>query len=43
MFLSSRSVYDDGRGIPLVAPVDVNLIIRQHFKYNFDKYKQFTL
>jgi len=43
MFLSGRPVYDDDRGIALIAPVDVNLIIRRHFKYNFVKNKQFTL
>jgi hypothetical protein len=43
MFLSGRPVYEDDRGITLIAPVDVNLIIRRHFKYNFVKSKQFTL
>jgi hypothetical protein len=43
MFLSGRPVCDDDRGIALIAPVDVNLIIRRHFKYNFVKNKQFTL
>jgi hypothetical protein len=37
MFLSGRPVCDDDRGIALVAPVDVNLIIRRHLKYNFMK------
>jgi len=43
MFLSGRPVYDDDRGIASIAPVDVNLIIRRHFKYNIVKNKQFTL
>ena len=34
MFLSGRAVYEDDRGIALIAPVDVNLI-RPHFKYHF--------
>jgi hypothetical protein len=37
MFLSTRPVYNDDRGIALIAPVDVNLIIRRHLKYNFVK------
>ena len=43
MFLSGLPVHDDDSGIALIVPVDVNLIIRRHLKYNIVKNKKFTL
>ena len=41
--LSGRPVCDDDSRKVLIAPVDVTLIIRRYFKYNFVKNKQLTL